>query len=206
MKFTLVSDGSSDQALIPAIRWLLTEHGVADGLDGAWADFRFRLKPPAGLKEKISLGIELYPCQLLFVHRDAEGASLEDRKREIDEVVEEIEAEGATVKPAICVIPVRMMEAWLLVDEAAIRRAAGNPRGRMPLGLPRVSRIEAIPDPKNVLFNALATASGCAGRRLAKLNFHALRYRVAELVSNHSQLRNLSAFRALEAEVEAALA
>lgn len=205
MRFTLVSDGSSDQALIPAIRWLLTEHGVGDGLDGAWADFRFRLKPPAGLKEKILLGIELYPCELLFVYRDAEAASLGDRKREIDEVVEEIEEEGTTVKPAVCVIPVRMMEAWLLVDETAIRRAAGNPGGRMSLGLPRVNRIESIPDAKNLLFNALATASGCTGRRLAKLNFPALRYRVAELVSDHGQLRNLSAFRALEAEVESAL-
>lgn len=110
------------------------------------------------------------------------------------------------MKPAICLIPVRMMEAWLLVDEVAIRRAAGNLTGRMPLGLLRVNRIEAIPDPKNVLFNALATASGCTGRRLAKLNFPALRYRVAELLSDHSQLRNLSAFRALEVEVGAALA
>ncbi len=104
--------------------------------------------------------------------------------------------------PAVCVVPVRMMEAWLLMEESAIRRAAGNPAGRMPLGLPRINQIESTPDPKRVLFDALRTASGYTGRRLAKLNFPSLRYRVAELISDHSQLRKLSAFRALEAEVE----
>jgi hypothetical protein len=205
LKITLVSDGSSDQALLPAVKWLLTEHGVGDALDARWADFRYRLKPPTDLKGKILTAIDLYPCDLLFVHRDAENASRERRKREIDAIVREIEADGKIPMPAVCVVPVRMMEAWLLVDEAAIRRAAGNPAGKMALGLPRINRIESTPDPKKALFDALATASGYTGRRLAKLNFPALRYRVAELISDHSQLRRLSAFTALEAEVESVL-
>jgi hypothetical protein len=188
-----------------AIKWLLTEHGVGEGLDGRWADFRFLLTPPVGLKGKMLKAIDLYPCDLLFVHRDAENASREDRKQEIEAIVDEIEAECSIHMPAICVIPIRMMEAWLLMEESAIRRAAGNPAGRVPLGLPRINRIESTPDPKRVLFNALETASGYSGRRLAKLNFPALRYRVAELISDHSQLRKLSAFRALEAEIEEVL-
>jgi hypothetical protein len=38
--------------------------------------------------------------------------------------------------PVVCVVPVRMMEAWLLIDEMAIRRVAGNPNGRIPIELP----------------------------------------------------------------------
>lgn len=205
MKFTLVSDGPSDRALIPVIKWLVSEHSSTEALDGAWADFRFLLRPPVGLKEKILRGIDLYPCQLLFVHRDAENSSPQKRREEINSIVEEIESEGTSVRPAICVIPVRMMEAWLLIDESAIRRAAGNPAGRMPLGLPRAKNIESTPDPKTVLFDALRTASGYTGRRLAKMNFPALRHRVADLISDHAQLRSLSAFRALEADVAATL-
>ncbi len=160
------------------------------------------LHPPVGLKEKILKGIELYPCDLLFVHRDAENTPRALRKQEIEEIVHELETEGSMQAPAICVIPVRMTEAWLLIEEAAIRRAAGNPNGRIPLRLPRISRLESTPDPKRVLFDALGTASEHTGRRLAKLHFPTLRYRVAELISDHSQLRNLSAFTALETEVE----
>jgi hypothetical protein len=202
LRFTLVSDGSSDQALIPAIKWLLAEHGAANGLDGSWADFRWLLKPPAGLKEKILKAIELYPCDLLFIHRDAENTPRERRKREIEDTLQELKTELLMQVPAVCIVPIRMMEAWLLVEEAAIRQAAGNPNGKAPLGLPSLNRIESKTDPKRILFDAICAASGLTGRRLAKLNFPSIRHRVAELISDHSKLRKLSAFGALEAEVE----
>jgi len=52
-------------------------------------------------------------------------------------------------------VPVRMTEAWLLFDEAAIRRAAGCPNGSMPLELPSLKTSEDIPDPKTILHEAL---------------------------------------------------
>jgi len=201
LRFTLVSDGSSDQALIPAIKWLLVEHGAGEGIDGRWADFRHLIKPPVGLKDKIIKAIDLYPCDLLCVHRDAENAAHEIRKQEIDDIVEQLSNENLLQMPAICVVPIRMLEAWLLMDESAIRRAAGNPKGKMPLGLPRINRLESVADPKRILFDALEIASGLRGRRLAKLNFPALRYRVADLISDHAPLRNLSAFKMLEADI-----
>jgi hypothetical protein len=182
------------------------EYGGGDGLDGRWADFRFLLEPPQGLKNKILKAVELYPCDLLFVHRDAEGVGYEERKQEIDEVIAELKENNAIQIPAACVVPVRMLEAWLLIDESAIRRAAGNPNGRMQLGLPRIDRMEAVPDPKSVLFNALRVASGHTGRRLAKLNLPALRHRVAEVIADHTRLRKLPAFRALENEVSGVIA
>ncbi|GAA1096632.1 hypothetical protein GCM10009642_39050 [Nocardiopsis metallicus] len=60
--------------------------------------------------------------------------------------------------------------AWLLVDESAIRRVAGNPNGRCALGLPQVSRAETIADPKKLLKEALATAPELRGRRPKRLN------------------------------------
>jgi hypothetical protein len=160
------------------------------------------MRPPVDLKEKVRKAIELYPCDLLFVHRDAENHSYKDRREEIKCTVAELETEGVLGIPSVCVVPIRMTEAWLLVEESAIRRASGNPKGRMRLELPSLRQIETRADPKRILFDALGTASGQAGRRLAKLNLHSLRYRVAELITDYERLRRLSAFSAFEAEVK----
>ncbi len=71
--------------------------------------------------------------------------------------------------PWVPVIPIRMTEAWLLLDESAIRKVAGNPNSKMQLALPRARDVEAVPDPKEVLRNVLAVASGLSGRKLEKL-------------------------------------
>jgi hypothetical protein len=94
-----------------------------------------------------------------------------------------------------------MQEAWLLIDQHAIRRAAGNPAGHIALDMPALNRIEALPDPKATLFRLLRLASDLAGRRLHRLNLASLRYRVAELIVDFSPLRNLPAFAALERDL-----
>ena len=101
---------------------------------------------------------------VLFVHRDADSAGTEERSREIAEAARNAEL----VADRVNVIPVRTTEAWILLNEAAIRRVAGNPRGRQPLNLPRPSRVEDATDPKAVLESALVAASGCQGHRLRK--------------------------------------
>ena len=53
----------------------------------------------------------------------------------------------------VCVVPVRMQEAWLLIDEAALRRAAGDPNGTQPLAMPDVQRLEELADPKQLIAN-----------------------------------------------------
>jgi hypothetical protein len=94
-----------------------------------------------------------------------------------------------------------MIEAWLLFDETAIRRAAGNPNGTMPLGLPRLAKTEQIPDPKAILFKAIREASGLSGRRLKKLKVSVCRTRLAELICDFSPLRQLPAFARLESDL-----
>ena len=95
-----------------------------------------------------------------------------------------------------------MLEAWLLADEAALRRAAGNPNGAIPLSLPRLDALEHIPDPKALLNDLIKEASGLSGRRRKRLHLPALASRVADLTDDFSPLRALPAFPALEAEIE----
>lgn len=197
LRYTLLTDGSSDQALLPILTWLIREIGFDGSLQPAWADLGRLPRPPKTLSDRMKTGVALYPCELLFVHRDAERVPYADRKAEIERAV-------ATAKldvPAVCVVPVRMQEAWLLINERAIRRAAGNPAGRVPLLLPALKDLEALPDPKNALYDLLKAASELRGRRLGKLRESALARRVAELIDDFSQLRALPAFQYLEADL-----
>lgn len=196
---TLITDGSSDQVLQPILEWLLSESEVRYPFQFKWVDFRGLLTPPRRLVDRICVGLNQYPCELLFVHRDAEREPFETRKAEVERALEEARTR-TNIPKAICVIPVRMSEAWLLFDEMAIREAAGNPRGRGSLELPKLSRLEDLPDPKENLENLLIQASGHSGRDLKKFrqNLGHHKARVVDHVSDFSPLRHLSAFQALE--------
>ncbi|MHC5543626.1 hypothetical protein ACYOEI_35830 [Singulisphaera rosea] len=135
----------------------------------------------------------------VFVHRDAENQPAERRREEIERAMASIVA--PEVPPAICVIPVRMTEAWLLFDEGAIRKAAGNPNGKVPLALPRMSRIEHEPDPKEVLTRILREASELKGRHLRKPSMIGQARLVSRYLDNFKPLRQPSAFQALEADL-----
>jgi len=157
---------------------------------------------PVGLTERIRWAIELYPCDLLFVHRDADREPREKRVHEIAQALDEI-AGAVPVPPSICVVPIRMLEAWLLFDEQALRGAAGNPGGRVDLDLPPMSVLESMPDPKSKLRTTLRNASELAARRREKLLISP--DRVAALTDDFSPLRALSAFRHFEADLDRAL-
>ena len=137
--------------------------------------------------------LEYYPCDLLFVHRDAEKENPAVRH---DEIVEAAKAVGVTL-PLICVVPVRMTEARFLFDETAIRLASGNPNGREPLHIPK-KHFDKIPDPKGVLHEALRLASGLSVRRLRAFDVRQAARRVADYIDDFAPLRELAAFKILE--------
>ncbi len=201
LRYTLVTNGSSDTTLLPILTWLLRMHGVSCAIQAEWADLRqLRLPKKRGLADRIRWSLDFYPCDLLFVHRDAEGEPREKRVDEISEAIEKV-VTSHSVPHAVCVVPVRMQEAWLLFDDAAIRHAAGNRSGRQALNLPPIKRLEDLPDPKAELYERLKQASGLSGRRLKRFPVHKRARRVAELVDDFSPLRALSAFKALENDI-----
>jgi hypothetical protein len=202
IRYTLISDGSSDRALLPILTWILREKGDIRRVQPEWADLRRLPQPPQTLRERILSAIDLFPCDLLFIHRDAEREDPESRYREIHNALQEATKLGFQA-PAVCVVPVRMTEAWLLFDEPAIRFAAGNPNGKNPLDMPDLSIIEQVSDPKSFLFQLLRDASGLTGRRLKKFNMGECRIRITELIFDFSPLRQLSAFQRLENDISA---
>ena len=201
LRYTLLSDGSSDSALIPVLTWLLQAHLVDCAIQHEWADLR---RVPKSLKDtfskRIKWAVELYPCELLFIHRDAEK---EPRQKRVDEIRKAKEEAGESVSvPTVCVVPVRMTEAWLLFDETALRKAAANPNGRQPLQLPDLTKLEDEPDPKQLLYKLLGEASELRNRRRRKLRVEELVHRVAEFIDDFASLRAMPAFKALEDELK----
>ncbi len=196
----LLSDGPSDQALIPILRWVLGQTAPHRGFVIEWADIRRCRIPRGDLAGRIRWTLDQYPSEILFVHRDAEGQDPELRYREIRDAMRRIRDEFGRLHH-VCVVPVRMQEAWLLLDESAIRRASGNPRGRMPIDLPRLQRIEDLPRPKDDLYRLLKTASGLTGRRLKKFRPEEAAMTVSDHVRDFSPLRALPAFHRLEADI-----
>jgi hypothetical protein len=151
------------------------------------------------LAERIVECAKAERSHLLFVHRDADNAGRAARIVEIEGAVA-IALRWLPILPVVLpVIPVRMVEAWLLADEEAIRMAARNPNGRMPLPLPRVRDLERIVDPKAVVRQALITASGLGMRRRRQVDIDPIR--IAELTESFEALRRLPAFQAFEADL-----
>jgi hypothetical protein len=199
LSYTLVSDGSSDRLLRPILDWALRENSAAS-FEGHWADLRQHRDPPKELAARVTAALRLRPCNLLFIHRDSERVVREDRVLEIQEAVR-----LPPELPAVCVVPVRMTEAWLLLDESAVRIAAGNPAGKESLDMPSVESLERLADPKTTLYQLLRRASARKGRRLDSLRPQVRVHRLAELLKDFSPLRSLSAFRAFEADLREVL-
>lgn len=170
-----------------------------------WANLGILRQRPNTLAGKIRVALSLYPCKLLFVHRDCETGTVVDRQNEIKQAVEQALPVSETRIPVVCVVPRRMTEAWLLISERAIRVASGNPNGKIPLVLPGYDALEELANPKATLFALLRTASELHGRRLQSLRVHRLVHRVVQLLDDFSPLRTLPAFAAFETQLRGTL-
>lgn len=137
---------------------------------------------------------------ILFVHRDAEGQDPNLRFEEVENAVAEIRPD----LPAVAIVPIRMTEAWLLLNEEALRTVAGRPNSTVGLGLPPISRIEGHADPKSLLKQALDTASELSGRRLHKFQarFGDHRRILLQRLDLDGPVRQLSAWQTLESSLD----
>jgi hypothetical protein len=185
----LLADGTSDRALIHIILWTLRD--LRPG--GEFSRIEFFPRRHDVLFQRVDDILKDYGPDILFVHRDAENQSIEDRILEIP------------VKDRLVpIIPVRMTEAWLLINENAIRHAASNPNGDVSLKLPSLKSLEKS-QAKSVLRELLMTASGNTGRRLKKFNVDRAVHRVAELIDDFSPLKKLSAYAAFRQRLDESL-
>lgn len=193
MTYTLVADGTADAVLLPILTWSLKRRQVTHVVQ-QWADLT-RIPRQRSVEARLKIVLDLYPCDVLFVHRDAEAQPSDTRRREIAEAMRGMEVQH------IPVVPIRMTEAWLLADELAIRSAAGNPNGRENLNLPDLGRLEDLADPKRVLHDALTAASGLNARRRLRFPIRQRVHLIPNYIDDYSRLNVLPAFQALQQDI-----
>ncbi|WP_217451517.1 hypothetical protein [Candidatus Frankia nodulisporulans] len=141
---------------------------------------------------------------MIFVHRDADREGASARRAEIAAAA----AGSGLLEPVVPVIPVRHLEAWLLLSEGEIRRAVGRPKGSAPLSLPSLREVEKK-DCKAILRRALVEAGETSGRRRQKADteaaFSAYRKILLERLDIDGPVRELPSWRALEADIRTAV-
>lgn len=180
LRVLFLGEGTSDEGLVPHIERIAAEADVPVAVSSPALDW---LSPPVGhsVADKLRAVRRLSDSyDLAVLQRDADRGPDQDRR---DEIASAVAAEWPELAH-MPVVPVRTLEAWLLLDEQAIRQVAGNPSGRMDLQLPRAATVERIPDPKQKLKDTSAVASGVKGRRLAEVQkrFPRNRHRLFELL------------------------
>lgn len=192
----LLAEGTSDKALLPILRWMLA---CASPVDARieWIDTASLESRAGSLGEKVKAARIVCPCDLLFVHRDADKQPPQRRYEEISQAVGD--------RLHVAIVPIRMTEAWLLIDEGAIRAASGRVSGIEDLGLPPLAKLEAEPEPKDTLYKALKRAHGATGRRAQSFHPPTAVHRLANLVEDWSPLRRFSASQRLEKDTRSAL-
>jgi hypothetical protein len=67
LRYALLGDGPSDEALITVLDWLLKCHLPATAVQGRWVDFAVLRSPPRSLADRIVHAAETYVFDLLFV-------------------------------------------------------------------------------------------------------------------------------------------
>ncbi|MEU2553805.1 DUF4276 family protein [Streptomyces sp. NPDC013313] len=203
LRILFTGEGTSDNGLVPHVEAVAAEADLQAVVTAP--DFgRLGLTDCHAVADKLralrNLGDDY---DLVIVHRDADGVHPEKRHQEVAEAVTS-EWPG---RPHIAVVPVRALEAWLLLDEAAIRRVAENPRGRTGLDLPKGKAAERIADPKKLLQQTLATASGVSGRRLTvfRSRFPRHRHKLLEALDPYGPVSELPSWQAFMTDLRTAL-
>lgn len=148
--------------------------------------------------EKIQLLVKHHQPDLLFVHRDADKAGVAARRVEIER-----DCDGSLHVP---VIPIQETEAWLLLDEDAIREVVGNSKGTKPLNLPKLADVEDTHNAKERLQAALRNARvGGSKRRPGQVSEQRLCAQLLENLDIDGPITHLSAWQTLVKDTKHAI-
>ena len=203
IRFVLAGEGSSDLRLVEHIQTILINEGFSE-VSGEIPDLGM-FTPPVGrsVREKLIALMKYYPhADLILIHRDADNVGAAVREQEIWAASDGI----VDVERLIPVVPVTMLETWLLADKEAIKLVAGNSGYRGPLScIPALRRLENARDTKLLLMEALCEASETQGARLGKFRkrFSEMRARLTVDLNPDGPVRELASYQEFRKKINA---
>lgn len=153
------------------------------------------------VKDTSHLAWEMYSVMSLAVHTDADRDSYEERlANKIEPARKALEGldEEEYCKLLTPVIPVRMMEAWMLADKKLLKEEIGTDLSDGALGIERDP--EVIPDPKSVIEEAIRIATDRLPKRRSRPTIAELYEVIGNAISTDA-LMSLSSYRKFKEEV-----
>lgn len=201
IRFVLTGEGSSDLRLVEHIQTILIEEGFSE-VSGEIPDLgMFRPAIGRSVRDKLVALAKYYPhADVIFVHRDADNVGVAVRELEVFQATEGV----LEPERVISVVPVTMLETWLLADVEAIKRVAGNSAYRGSIDcIPSVRKLEDARDTKQILMDALCEASGTQGARLSKFKkrFSEMRARLTVDLDPAGPVKNLPSYQLFREKV-----
>ena len=174
---TLLAEGNNDEALTFHLTWLLRHNFPATDVASTIFVSPDEVAgiPRTNISERMRQALFNHPCDILFVHRDADAENDLPRAQEIRDAAAELAEEFQNI---VSVIPVQALEAWLLFDSAAIYRAVGR-TPRQSLTLPLLREIEGLHNPKQEFHNQLRNAAQFSGCKASQFKPHQTQYYLA---------------------------
>lgn len=156
---------------------------------------------PQYVKETYSKALDMYGVMCLAVHTDADRESYEERMADkIEPARKELMTlnDDESSKLLTPIIPVRMMEAWMLADKNLLKAEIGTDLSDVVLGIER--NPEVIPDPKKTIEDAIRIATEELPRRRNRPTISELYEVIGNAISTEA-LMTLSSYRKFKEEV-----
>lgn len=210
LSLALYAEGPTDDRFLAPVLRRLCEELCAEGARGP-VDISevLRLADAGSSKDEkraerivAAAGAARGSWRVLFVHTDGGGDAGKARRERVDPGLQRLHQEMSAEGRGVGVVPVRETEAWMLVDGDALREVFGCTLDDVALGVPPAHALEREQNPKQVLRQCFDRARpGARARGRTELDSLSM---LGETVSFQA-LRRLPAFRALEAELRAAL-
>lgn len=152
------------------------------------------------------LSIKYNYFHIICVHCDADDSNtanvLNYKINPAFSAVREITDEACKI--LVAVLPVYMIESWMLADVELLRAKMGTTLSAADLNLPRIGLVESVADPKDLIKKAVGIAQQGTSRRRRKLEISQLYSPVSQALSIQS-LRQLPSFLDFESKARDAL-
>jgi hypothetical protein len=171
----LYAEGRTDERFLPVVirrtvEHILAQHGRidVDVLEPIIVNHNIDRKFSTRAERILEAAHRAHGFHALIVHADADHPTperaLKERFMPGHDLVQK--AKDRVCNRLLPIIPVRMTEAWMLVDSEALRKVIRTNIDEQALGLPtRARQIESDPDPKQTLHQILQNALAHYPRR-----------------------------------------